>query len=47
MQGPPPETLYAIHAPSKLLRASTRIVLDYLEAQVANLGAPASHSLRD
>jgi DNA-binding transcriptional LysR family regulator len=47
LQGPPPETLYAIHAPSKLLRASTRIVLDYLEAQVANLGAPASHSLRD
>ena len=39
--GRPPETLYAIHAPAKLLRASTRAVLDHLAALAANLGAQA------
>lgn len=35
--GRPAETLYAIHAPAKFLRASTRAVLDHLEALTANL----------
>lgn len=35
--GRPAETLYAIHAPARLLRASTRAVLAHLEALTANL----------
>jgi DNA-binding transcriptional LysR family regulator len=42
--GRPPETLYAIHAPAKLLRASTRAVLDYLAARVASLGMQGTNA---
>lgn len=35
--GRPPEALYAIHAPAKFLRASTRAVLDHLSALAAGM----------